>query len=77
MRKNVIRTVTLIIYGFCFLISFIFLILGIVARDFDSILLGLAAMLVFGDSLDDYITIQKQRATIEKLRSIIANKEHH
>lgn len=77
MRKNVIRTVTLIIYGFCFLISFIFLILGIVAQDFDSILLGLAAMLVFGDSLDDYITIQKQRATIEKLRSIIANKEHH
>lgn len=77
MRKNVIRTVTLIIYGFCFLISFIFLILGIVARDLDSILLSLTAILVFGYSLDDYITIQKQRAIIEKLRSIIANKEHH
>lgn len=76
MRKNVMRTVALIIYGFCFLISFIFLILGIVARDLDSILLSLTAILVFGYSLDDYITIQKQRATIEKLRSIIANKEH-
>ena len=77
MHKNMKRVVVLIIYGFGFLISFLFLILGIVARDFDSIILGLAAILIFWAGYDDYITIQKQRATIEKLRSIIANKEHH
>ena len=77
MHKNMKRVVVLILYGFCFLISFLFLILGIVARDLDSIILGLAAILIFWAGYDDYITIQKQRATIEKLRSIIANKEHH
>lgn len=77
MHKNMKRVISLFVYGLGFLVSLIFLILAIVAWNIDSPFLVVAAIASFWVTFEDTSIIQKQRATIEKLRSIIANKEHH